>query len=414
MTRHTFTPKSVSTEFIVRNIAPNRKDIKIFGQKIRWNRTHDLLTIPDVSEADIRHSLLKGELKRKADAEEIRVISSTIDLTQYDSEQQAYLASIGITGGVSPASVSEEQIYYVGKHGNDANDGLTIGNAFLTFGAAVAEAAAQSPTTSNRFVIKCLDNGIYNENILLVSEVDIHAPSATIQGQIELKVNANVKVRRLEIDDSMGATLNAGVLINAPAGAGASQKPARFEADTVLATGNSIGALNGAPNSILIYEVKSTFAENGIGISDGTGAAANGHIHVQCEDIYVIGTGVAIAKDGAGALVGYAAHILELLGGVGNGTGIAMSNSLGAGDVDLQVGILDMTTAYNLAAGCELKMIVNSLSGAAVGAGTAYVTTAGYIAGTPPDWAGSPPTSVNNAIDRLASAVQGLLGGPIP
>lgn len=414
MTRHTFTPKSVSTVFVVRNIAPSPKDIKIFGQKIRWNQSHDLLTIPDISEADIRHSLLKGELKRKADAGEIRITSSTIDLTQYDGEQRTYLASIGITTGLASLPASEEQIYYVGKHGNDSNDGLTIGEAFLTFGAAISEATAQSPSTSNRFVIKCLDNGIYTENIVLVSDVDIHAPSATIQGQIELKISTNVKIRRLEINDTMGATLNAGVLINAPAGPGASQKPARFEADTVFASGTAIGALNGAPNSVLIYEVKSTFAENGIAISDGTGAAANGHVHVQCEDIYITGTGIAIAKDGAGTLVGYAAHILELLGGVGNGTGIAMSNSLGAGDVDLQVGILNMTTAYNLAAGCDLRLIANSLTGATVGAGTAYVTTAGYISGTPADWAGSAPTSVNDAIDRLASAVQGLLGVPIP
>lgn len=38
----------------------------------------------------------------------------------------------------------------------------------------------------------------------------------------------------------------------------------------------------------------------------------------------------------------------------------------------------------------------------------------GYTAANPADWDVSAPTEVNAAIDRLASAVSGLLGGPIP
>ena len=37
-----------------------------------------------------------------------------------------------------------------------------------------------------------------------------------------------------------------------------------------------------------------------------------------------------------------------------------------------------------------------------------------YIAGTPAQWAGSAPTNPEDAINRLAAAVFGLLGGPIP
>ena len=96
MARNTFTPKDVSTEFIVRNIAPSRKNIRIFGLSLGWGRSYDLLTIPDISESDIRHSLLKGELKNKAVAREIRVTSSTIDLYQYDPEQRIFLESIGV------------------------------------------------------------------------------------------------------------------------------------------------------------------------------------------------------------------------------------------------------------------------------------------------------------------------------
>ena len=64
MSRSTFTPKDVTTVFTIRNTAPDHKNIKVFGQRIGWGREYDLLAIPNVSEADIRHSLLKGELKR--------------------------------------------------------------------------------------------------------------------------------------------------------------------------------------------------------------------------------------------------------------------------------------------------------------------------------------------------------------
>jgi Major tropism determinant N-terminal domain len=39
---------------------------------------------------------------------------------------------------------------------------------------------------------------------------------------------------------------------------------------------------------------------------------------------------------------------------------------------------------------------------------------AAYTAAAPSHWNGSPPTDVYTAIDRLAAAVAGLLGGPIP
>ena len=37
-----------------------------------------------------------------------------------------------------------------------------------------------------------------------------------------------------------------------------------------------------------------------------------------------------------------------------------------------------------------------------------------YTAATPGNWSGTPPTTLGTAIDRLSTAVEGLLGGPIP
>lgn len=41
-------------------------------------------------------------------------------------------------------------------------------------------------------------------------------------------------------------------------------------------------------------------------------------------------------------------------------------------------------------------------------------SAAAYSAGTPADWDTSAPETTKDAIDRLASAVAGLLAGPVP
>ncbi len=89
------------TVFIVRNIAPSKKDLSVFTYPIRYGQTRDLMLIPFLSEADIRNSLLKGELLIKFKAKELVVTSSNIDLLQFDDCQRDFLESIGITIGIS-------------------------------------------------------------------------------------------------------------------------------------------------------------------------------------------------------------------------------------------------------------------------------------------------------------------------
>ena len=47
--------------------------------------------------------------------------------------------------------VPRSQIYFVGKHGNDSNTGLTPDKAKLTFTNAISTANAQTPSSSNRW-----------------------------------------------------------------------------------------------------------------------------------------------------------------------------------------------------------------------------------------------------------------------
>lgn len=99
--------------FIVRNITPdNKKVIKIFNYPILFNTTRDLLQIPGVAEADIRASLLKGELRHKILAKDIVVECSDIDLLQFNDDQKVFLQSAGIIKGLEVSSGSATSINY--------------------------------------------------------------------------------------------------------------------------------------------------------------------------------------------------------------------------------------------------------------------------------------------------------------
>jgi hypothetical protein len=95
----TWFEKQCPTVFVVKNIAPNRKRIRIFSYPIKNGFERDLMAIPEVSEADIRHSLLKGELLIKLIADEIVVTDSNINLLQFDECHKAFLKSKGVPLG---------------------------------------------------------------------------------------------------------------------------------------------------------------------------------------------------------------------------------------------------------------------------------------------------------------------------
>lgn len=80
-------------------------------------------------------------------------------------------------GGSFPASVNT---YYFDKNGSDTNSGESLADAFLTIGAAITAANAQSPVWG----INCVDNGTYVENLSIPAGINIWAPNATITGSV--------------------------------------------------------------------------------------------------------------------------------------------------------------------------------------------------------------------------------------
>lgn len=80
---------------------PERKKvIKIFNYPVNPGQTRDLLAIPGVAEADIRASLLKGELRHKILAQDIVIVCSDIDLLQFNDDQKQFLMDAGIINGL--------------------------------------------------------------------------------------------------------------------------------------------------------------------------------------------------------------------------------------------------------------------------------------------------------------------------
>lgn len=86
-------PKLTSINFTIRNISPQRKRLTVFNTPIEYLQTYDLMTIEGIAEDDIRSSLVKGELANKIRVGAIQIVSSSINLLQFDSEQKAFIDS---------------------------------------------------------------------------------------------------------------------------------------------------------------------------------------------------------------------------------------------------------------------------------------------------------------------------------
>lgn len=88
-------------QFVVRNISPQKKTVKVFNYPINLHETRDLLKIPGIYEAEIKSSLMKGQLRRKFLNQDIELVISNIDLLQFTDCGINYLEGYGFTTGVT-------------------------------------------------------------------------------------------------------------------------------------------------------------------------------------------------------------------------------------------------------------------------------------------------------------------------
>jgi|SRR5271166_2415991 len=119
MSNDTVFQKLTSINFTVKNLSSSRA-IHIFNYPIYPGQTRDLLAIPEISESDIRHSLIKGELANFIRMEVISIVSSSIDLNQNDASQEQFLKNAGLS------APSINYVQYINTQSMPAAASLTI------------------------------------------------------------------------------------------------------------------------------------------------------------------------------------------------------------------------------------------------------------------------------------------------
>jgi len=223
-------------------------------------------------------------------------------------------------------SIPFNNVRFVGSNGHASNTtGRFPHYGYATISDAITNInAVETPSESNRFAIVVLDGDEYSESFTLPQWVTLHAPSAVINGTVTLSDDSAVYAR--EIKKSSG-----GDCVLKSSGTGTSQ----VYADIIRATGNARGARNTATTGVLILKARQLYVENGYGIGDN--ASADGHIHIDLEDLYITGTGVGLRRQGSGLTIGSIHHILE--SGAGNGDAIECNT----GEIDIRTLVIDVS-----------------------------------------------------------------------
>lgn len=259
---------------------------------------------------------------------------------------------VGITNAagaitINAAGVDQNSIIYVGKHGNDGNDGLTIDKAFLTFGAAITAAFAIAPA-----VIVCFDEGIYTEDLTGLVDVHIDAANATIAGAHTLAAGNHWKFDVATVAaGAIGFTFNS---------AGSDAFLSLYEA---IGTGTGICfASLGGDFQILCEEIT---VDTGFVV----GSTTSDYIRVKSMKTTITGAGYCVGVT-SGGKVCYSGNCI--VDDTGTGT-LAFSAGGATAGVGFNVGLIDMATLSNITATTTLRIVATSMTGTLneVGAGAA-------------------------------------------
>ena len=233
----------------------------------------------------------------------------------------AITAGVGVTVTNGPgtitidaAGVNQVNIFYVGKHGNDANDGLAIEKAFLTFGAAISAASSGD-------VLWCFDEGVYVENLTGASGISIYAQNAELTGAHTIAQNSTWSFGVFNVAD-----LTTGVTFNSAG------NHAHINARHMYIAGIGIGCLN--MNGDLFVAIDNIELANGYFVGDTT----SDKTHVDFREIIFTGVGIAFAGDTGGEfhIIG---NSIENDGVAGNGTAFS---STGASTPVMNIGLANI------------------------------------------------------------------------
>lgn len=259
-----------------------------------------------------------------------------------------------------------DHAYFVGAHGNDLNNGKSWRFAFKTLGKAITEANAQTPAIDNRYVIVCIDAGVYTENIILGSFVSVYAPSATLNGYLRFTGDENFACfHRIEADD-----LDFEIAWKS-AGGGHSTLVCN-ELDITQARSYGVYATSGVLTVHIAeyyYSMKTTASDDYAAVdAEGAGTVVNGSI-----DKLQLVTNTKIASGVYTFNTGIVAMDFKQIVGNANSIGIEIPNGNAA---YISVNELDCPVAYNNAG--TLYITTGKCSGTETNTGVLYLSKAGH------------------------------------
>jgi hypothetical protein len=272
--------------------------------------------------------------------------------------------NIFLSKNSSSPGVPQRQVYYVGKHGSNSNNGLTINTALLTFTQAINLATLQSPSSNKRFVIICLDPGVYAENITTVQWVDIYAPNAVVEGFIALADNVSVTFHRIQTTGS--AVVKA-------AGSGISH--VIIEHIQLNSSADfTMGIANLSPDGIIIARVEKIICNAPFTIAVFSNSPGAGYIDFQIDSILLNSESTfGLAAVDNGKLYGSVNQIIVVTDSSLNTFGIY---TLTNGVVDVNCRKIDASTAILVNPSSVCSVFVNELLGAVIGLGTLHLAEA--------------------------------------
>lgn len=160
---------------------------------------------------------LNGQLRKYGAGDDYSISGTSLTwndpggLTLKTTDDFQIWYNISIGGGI----LDQDQIYYVGKAGDDSNNGKSIERPFLTITAAVAAVLTQSPGINNSFEIRRIGAGDITESFTLPTYTTLNAPSARINGTVTLSANSKLICDQVIVQDSSnGIVINTGVVAN--------------------------------------------------------------------------------------------------------------------------------------------------------------------------------------------------------
>jgi hypothetical protein len=407
----TWFPKQTNINFTVKNLSPSRL-IHIFNYPLFPGQTRDLLAIPEISEGDIRHSLIKGELANFLRMKVVGIVSSTIDLLQLDASQAAFI----VEGGYIPTNLEvpaksplitlslDSRTIYVSKSGSDTSGNGSQLMPFFTVSFALTQVNDASQTRPHEIRV---GTGNYTEDLLIKPWVGITGAPATsaFEGPTTITVNS------IDFDPSFqGLGFNVAWLSHLTFNNAPTFNFANFSAlDAQLTFFDCLF------NSGATYVGAGSGNVNNINWDD---CLCYGEVFIQdCQYFFLTG-GSLIQITGGG-------NALDVTSTVEATTLLALQCAIN-GNINLHTPALNPLVAAELV-GCAVagNLILNgnvSYTSTADGIPSSITlmnsapppvlstkaNAIGYVAASSANWNNSAPTSIASALDRIAAKI-----GPI-